>query len=260
MNPKVGIVVPTLGQRPEYLELSLRSIRAAGDAYIVLVCPSTFDAKRLLDLGLIDQLVDDPKTGLSEAINFGVKSLPKEVELVNWLGDDDLLAPNTLSASSAVLLSDPKNVMVFGSCSYIDSEGLEIWLNRSGPWAVPLLRIGPDLIPQPGALFRRSAFERVGGLTSEFDWAFDFDLFIKLSKLGHLIFTPVTLASFRWHPDSLSVGQRKRSVDEASRVRISHLPTILRPISGLWESPVKLATLIAGKRMTRKAQTQRAKR
>jgi hypothetical protein len=37
MSEKVGIVVPTIGQRPEYLPLALKSIREAGNAYILLV-------------------------------------------------------------------------------------------------------------------------------------------------------------------------------------------------------------------------------
>jgi GT2 family glycosyltransferase len=118
------------------------------------------------------------------------------------------------------------------------------------------LRFGPDLIPQPGALFRRSAFEAVGGLNSEFGWAFDFDLFIRLSKLGKLQFMNQTMAQFRWHPESLSVEHRKHSVAEASKVRISHLPSWIRPISFIWEYPVRQATLIAGKRVTAKAQSK----
>ena len=113
-----------------------------------------------------------------------------------------------------------------------------------------MLRFGPDLIPQPGALFRRSSFEAVGGLDSRFGWAFDFDLFIKLSKLGKARFINQTLASFRWHPQSLSVEFRKKSVAEASTVRVNHLPKALRPISFLWELPVRQATLLAGGRVT----------
>ena len=83
--------------------------------------------------------------------------------------------------------------------------------------------------------------------------AFDFDLLLKLKGIGKLKFLDATLASFRWHPESLSVEFRKKSVSEASQVRISHLPKALKPISWLWEYPVKKATLIAGSRVTLKA-------
>ena len=249
MNPQVGIVVPTLGRRPEYLEKCLASIREAGEAYVVLVAPKSFDSSRQKLAGLIDAHIVDPKKGLSEAINIGFASIPKEVAFLNWLGDDDLLNPGAIRKASEVLERDQDLIMVFGSCDYIDPKGFRLGKNKSGQWAVPLLRFGPDLIPQPGALFRRDAFESVGGLDSRWDWAFDFDLFIKLSQKGKIKFIDETLASFRWHPESLSVEFRKKSVHEASEVRISHLPSFLRLVSALWEFPVRQATLLAGRRV-----------
>lgn len=253
MIPSAGIVVPTLGKRPEYLRQCLESIRSAGQAHILLVAPNTFDAKFLPSSDLFDQIVVDPGAGLSEAINLGVESLPASVELINWLGDDDVLTQGSITTAARELEASTDVVMVFGSCDYIDATGKVVWKNKSGQWAVPLLRFGPDLIPQPGALFRRSAFKQAGMLKPKYDWAFDFDLFIELSKLGRLRFVDQTLAKFRWHPESLSVEFRKNSVAEASKVRVSHLPKFLKPVSCLWEYPVRQATLIAGKRVTAKA-------
>lgn len=253
MNPRVGIVVPTLGTRPEFLEQCLKSIREAGDAYILLVAPTSLDVASIISGRLADGAVLDPGSGLPEAINLGIAKLPASVEHINWLGDDDLLIPGSITKAQKALDRYPNSVMVFGSCDYIDQTGKVVWRNRSGQWAVPLLRFGPDLVPQPGALFRRSAFEKVGKLNQTFDWAFDFDLFIKLAKLGKLTFINQTLAQFRWHPESLSVEFRRQSVAEASRVRVSHLPRLWRPISWLWEFPVMQATLIAGTRVTAKA-------
>jgi GT2 family glycosyltransferase len=258
LSPKVGIIVPTLGERPAYLNQCLRSIRAAGEAFVVLVAPAAFDSSSLKSSGLVDLFVEDPKAGLPQAINAGIKALPANIELINWLGDDDLLTPDSLVKTSQAIEADSNIHFVFGSCHYIDPEGNMIWANRSGQWAVPLLRFGPDLIPQPGALFRRSSFEKVGGLESKFGWAFDFDLFIKLSKLGKGKFLKQTLASFRWHPESLSVEFRKKSVAEASAVRLSHLPKALKPIAFIWEWPVRQATLLAGGRVTATARRRQA--
>jgi GT2 family glycosyltransferase len=256
LKHRVGIVVPTLGERPEYLEQCLNSIRSAGDAHILLVAPKSLDTESLKSAGLIDSAVADPRKGLPAAINLGIKSLPESVEFVNWLGDDDLLSPGALNTATRALDSKQDIAMVFGACDYIDSHWRVVWKNSSGQWAVPLLRFGPDLIPQPGALFRRSAFNSVGGLKTDLGWAFDFDLFIRFSKVGKLQYINQTLSQFRWHPESLSVEHRKRSVAEASQVRVSHLPSFLKAISFIWEYPVRQATLIAGKRVTAKAQSK----
>lgn len=254
MNHRVGIVVPTLGERLDYLEQCLRSIRKAGEAHILLVAPKSLDANGLISAGLVDSVHEDGGEGLPAAINQGIDSLPDSVEYINWLGDDDLLKPGSLISCTDALDLKQKIVLAFGACEYIDSESNLVWRNRSGQWAVPLLRMGPDLIPQPGALFRKSAFKAVGGLKTDLGWAFDFDLFIRLSKFGRLQYLNQTLASFRWHPESLTVEHRKKSVAEASKVRVSHLPAWIRPFSWLWEYPVRQATLVAGKRLSAKAQ------
>ena len=256
MNHRVGIVVPTLGERPDYLEQCLRSIRSAGEAHILIVAPASFQTLALESATLIDSVVIDAGGGLASAINQAIQALPKSVEYANWLGDDDLLTAGSLKTSTQVLDAEPKVVMTFGACEYIEGNGQTVWENRSGQWAVPLMKFGPDLVPQPGALFRRSAFETIGGLKAELGWAFDFDFFIRLSKIGKLHYLDQTLAQFRWHPESLSVEHRKKSVAEASKVRVSHLPALLRPISFLWEYPVRQATLIAGKRVTARAQAK----
>ena len=255
MSTRVGIVVPTLGTRPDYLRQCLESIKNAGGSHVCLVAPADFDHQQLIESGLIDQFEIDPALGLPEAINQGFSKLPDDIEQINWLGDDDLLAPESITKASALLDADPTAVLVFGSCDYVDSSGRVIWTNRSGQWASAILRFGPDLIPQPGCLFRRSAFNKVGGLSKDFNWAFDFDLLLKLKKVGRLRFVNTKLSSFRWHPESLSVEFRRMSVSEASKVRVSHLPTLLKPISFLWELPVKALTFKAGMRVTEKAKT-----
>lgn len=258
MISAVGIVVPTLGTRPELLQDCLQSIRQAGKAHICVVAPAEFDGTDLQQNGLIDQIGIDPNGGLAEAINYGISLLPAEIKYVNWLGDDDLLAPGSLIQAELALNSNSKIAMVFGSCDYIDAKNQIIFTNKSGKWAVPLLRFGPDLVPQPGSLFRRSAFTKVNGLDTNLKWAFDLDLFLKLAKTGGLEFINKKLASFRWHPESLSVEFRSKSAQEASMVRKRHLPNWLKPIAFIWELPVRLATVYAGVRVTAKAK-KRAK-
>jgi len=253
---RCGIVVPTLGNRPDYLRECLSSIRKSGDAAICVVGDESNEINQLLREGLIDILVPDSKAGLPAAINKGFHYLPKQIEFINWIGDDDLLASGSLDTLSLILETQTTISMVFGACTYIDRHGKKVWENRSGQWAVPLLRFGPCLIPQPGALFRRDAFNEVGGLSKDYGWAFDLDLFIKLSKLGKLKYIPQTVSFFRWHQDSLTVGKRIHSVQEASRIRVKHLPAALKLFSPLWEIPVRKITMFAGLHVSRSARNQ----
>lgn len=245
MNRSVGIVVPTLGTRLDLLRGCLESIRAAGQCFVCIVVPSSVSLDGELDRRLWDEVVDDPGLGLAKAIDRGIEMLPTSVQYCNWIGDDDLLEPHSIDVSKNTLEDLPDVVLVYGNCTYIDANGIRIWKNSTGSIASWILRFGPCLIPQPGSLFRRSAYEEIGGLNSDFGWAFDYDLFIRLSKVGSLKYVDRDTASFRWHFDSLTVGQRKKSVNEASRVRMSNYSTGMKALATIWEPIVKFATLHA---------------
>jgi hypothetical protein len=244
--PAVGVVVPTIGERPQYLESTLKSIREAGESYIVLVGRKGFDATSYHESGLVDLYIDEIEVSVPNKINQGLRALPENIQYITWIGDDDLLSPGSLSIAVSALGKPERPVLVFGHCQYIDSEGSDVLVKRSGSWAVPLLRFGPQLIPQPSAVFRRAAFEQVGGLSDKFEFAFDFDFFLKLTKLGKAIFVNQILSSHRWHATSLTYSRRWESVREASAVRVSNLSPLLRVLSFFWEVPIMLITYLAG--------------
>jgi hypothetical protein len=249
--PAVGVVVPTIGERPQYLDLTLKSIREAGDSYIVLVGRKGFDATSYQKSGSVDHYIDELETSVPNKINQGFRAIPESIEYITWIGDDDLLAPGSLDVAVSVLGQPGNPVLVFGHCQYIDSEGNDVLVKRSGSWAVPLLRFGPQLIPQPSAVFRRDAFERVGGLSDKFGFAFDFDLFLKLSKLGKTAFVDKILSSHRWHATSLTYSRRWDSVREASLVRVLNLPSVAKFFSPIWELPIVMLTFLSGHFLSR---------
>lgn len=243
----IGLVVPTLGERPDLLLKSLMSIKDNGVTNVCLVTTDIEIGKQMLELGLISQFSIDENRGLPAAINLGIRSLPSSVEFVSWLGDDDILNFGSSQHALEQICLDDQIVLVYGSCNYIDLDGHQVWKNKSGRWASRILKFGPCLIPQPGSLVRRNAFNDVGLLNEQLGWAFDLDLFIKLSKNGRLKYTDQTLASFRWHQTSLSVAQRRKSVNEASAVRKSYLHPVVRSISELWELPCRNVTFWGSK-------------
>ena len=246
-GPLVGIVVPTLGVRNEYLLQSLASIRKAGQCFISIVTPKPDEIRTLIPDHLFDSLVQDPMLGLPTAINTAIYQLPKSIAYVNWLGDDDLLTKNSLKTTSEYL-DDHCNVdFVYGKCAYIDMRGDTIWTNQSGVYAQFIMRIGPQLVPQPGALFRRKTFTNLGGLNPSYKAAFDLDLFLRFQKIKRMAYIPVSLASFRWHESSISVRERRQSIIEASQIRQSNLPRVIRLISLAWEYPIRNLIYLAGK-------------
>jgi glycosyltransferase involved in cell wall biosynthesis len=242
----VAIVVPTLGIRTDYLRLSLSSLRNSGAGLLCIIAPQELNLDDFASENLFDLRIDDDGDGLANAINKAFSSLPSEIDFMSWLGDDDLIEVNALSIARERMISDPEVVAVVGICDYIGPSGEKILTNKAGALGIKILSWGPDLIPQPGSLLRRSAFDEMGGLDSKFRMAFDLDMFLRLQKLGRIEFLNQKVASFRWHPTSLSVDQRRYAVLEASAIRRSNHSKFVSYVSLLWEPLIIAITLGLG--------------
>ena len=239
LSQSVGIVVPTLGTRPEYLRECLSSIRAQSiKPKIYLVAPKdAWEKVGSWNEGQFDELVEDPGRGLASAINKGIAGMNSAIEFVSWLGDDDLLLPGALESSLQLLSARSSSVAAFGSIKMIDGAGNEIASLRARKSAVRSAQYWSNHIYQPGSLIRRESFQKINLLDDSLGWAFDLDMFLKLSKIGEVVFNPTTVAKFRWHSDSLSAGSSEGSIREASDVRRRHLASWLRPLAIAWEGP-----------------------
>ncbi len=108
------------------------------------------------------------------------------------------------------------------------------------------------MIPQAGELICRDVYIATGGLHATYKWAFDLDLFICLKKSGRLQFVDSTLAKYRWHEGSLSIGGRRRSVNGATPIRRSLMPKSLQFVSLLWKILIKKSILVAGNHLNAK--------
>ncbi len=252
-SPRVLLVIPTLGRRPEFLRLTLESITSQSvPVDIVLVAPAGNQVVLELASMVGATVLDDPGS-LTSAINVGVAAAGPTHEYVNWLGDDDLLEADSLAVTSRALDANPQATVAFGSCRYIDENGQELWISKAGSWAPRVLSWGPDLIPQPGMLVRASAWRECGGLDTSFRMAFDLDLLLRLRRLGPLVSTGTVVSSFRWHADSLTVDDRSTNIAESERAKRAALSPNARKWAWLWEAPVRVATRAAVRRVQQRA-------
>lgn len=245
--PTVGFIIPTLGKRPEYLIQCLRSVSDAGICSLVLAGP-----KEQLDIdGLRSmfnfEFLDTHERNLAHVINLAERKLPASVKYFNWIGDDDLVEPGSIHTSLTKLESDFEVLLVFRDCRYIDESGALLGINQFGQRAISFLRIGPQLIPQPACLIRRTAFNEIGGLCTSYKLAFDFKLILDLSRHGKLAYVRGVGASFRWHRSSLTVESRVRSALEASKARQSVRSKRSRFLLSPLELCVIFGTVISGK-------------
>lgn len=254
---EILLVVPTLGRRPTFLENTLQSIADQDvPADVVVVAPDGNSVAVSAASRFGARLLPDPG-GLVLSINAGVKTAESHHRYVGWLNDDDALEAGSLRVTASALAQNPAAVIAFGACRYVDEAGEQIWISRAGKWGIRLLSWGPDLVPQPGMLVRRAAWEQVGGLDTRYRLAFDLDFLLRVKRLGPLVDTGHVVSRFRWHNESLTVDDRGANIEESERAKRAALPPALRPIAPLWEVPVRLATRAAVAQMNRRASSTR---
>lgn len=212
-----GIVIPTVGDRPQWLkscvESVLQQIETPVHLVIVTLNPDLVEPiVSPFDVTLIRQ----ENRGLSAAINLGLSHLT-ECEFVGWIGDDDLFSVGSIEKSVKFLSAHPNVVATYGQVKYIDADGQEIFTTNTGSLASYYLKWGKDLVPQPGSVFRRSAFETLGPLDTNLRFAMDLEWFLRMKTIGKLGFIKSELASFRLHQSSITGSNHQYS--EADVVR-----------------------------------------
>jgi GT2 family glycosyltransferase len=258
-DPEVLVVLPTLGDRLDTLRITLDSVneqRTDLALTLVVVAPAGAIAARELAASMGAVIVDDPKEGISAAINFGLAARTVE-KYYAWVGDDDLFRPGGLLTLRTVLQATPDAVLAFGGCDYIDPEGRTITVSNAGSLATFLLPWGPDLIPHPGTMIKLDALEAIGGFDRDLKYAMDLDAFLKLRRHGSFVWTRRSVSAFRWHAESLTVANRLNSSREAESVKRRHLPALLRPASALWHRPIRWASAVAAGRVNAQARALR---
>lgn len=252
---KILVVLPTLGDRIDTLKETLLTIQAEAkvvDLRLIVVAPTSAIEAKKLAVKMGAQVVDDPKTGISEAINCGIRTREGE-EFYAWMGDDDLFRPEGLLKLKLLLENNPDAVVSYGGCEYIDPDGKVLATSAAGKLAQILLPWGPDLIPHPGSMIRLDALENIGMFDNSLKYAMDLDAFLKLKQVGKFVFTREVVSAFRWHPNSLTVANRRKSSLESEAVKARHLPAPLKPFRFIWQYPIRWASAAAANLVSSRA-------
>jgi len=179
------------------------------------------------------RLIRQRNCGVSGARNNGLKV--SRGALIVFLDSDDRLAPRALSQAASMFDADPSLAMAFGGNRIIDENGKPVGVNVQPARRFDYWDVLEGMTPSPSqCMFRRTALEAAGGFDPAISLSEDWDLYLRLARIGGIVCHGRIVADYRTHPGQTRVpakalrsalnileahGRSARSADEAARFR-----------------------------------------
>lgn len=208
--PRISIVTSCFNAG-EFVEQTIRSVvhQSYPDCQYIFVDSLSTDetlniARRYSDS--IALLVSEKDEGQYHGIQKGMSLANGEV--MAWLNGDDIYCPWTLSVVGEIFAKFPEVQWISGTSSFMNAKGQCVRVSGHSSTAFPrsYIRNGwfrPDLagyLQQESMFWRRSLWDRVGGLDLTLGLAADFDLWRRFAEHTELHAVSVPLAMFRQRP------------------------------------------------------------
>ncbi|QIP01735.1 glycosyltransferase family 2 protein [Bradyrhizobium symbiodeficiens] len=221
---RVSVVTPSfnLGY---YLEDTVRSVIAnlrPDDEYFIIDGGSTDNSVDVIRQyeSSITSWVSEHDAGYADALAKGFARATGDI--LCWINAGDLYLSGALDIARQMLTADVD--FVFGDDLYIDEKNRV--LSYSNGWVPDLLTatlFGGWSPLQDACFWRRSLYERAGGMNPKLQYAADYDLFLRMSLVGRTRYVPVTFSAFRRHVGQKSVSGSSAYDVERKQVRAREL-------------------------------------
>lgn len=233
--PKISIVVPSYNQG-QYLEATLVSIfdQNYQNAEIIVIdggsTDNSVDIIRRYEQHLA-YWVSEPDGGQTKGLIKGFQRTTGDIQC--WLNSDDLHEPNTLAEVAEYFTRHPDVDAVYGDALWIDAEDRPLRVQREIPFNRFIWMYTYNYIPCMSMFWRKSIYERVGGLDDRFDLAMDADLWSRFSEVGRISHHRRIWSRMRFYPEQKNRRLRERSDEEDLIIRERYWGTRKPPALGL---------------------------
>lgn len=227
---RISLVTPCLN-KVRYVDATIRSVLDQGNSELCYGIVDGGSTDGSLDIinkyrDRLAYVVSEPDKGMYDALNKGFAST--EGEIMGYLGADDLHMPWTLSVIREIFDCFPQVDWLTSQIALTaDQVGRIVKARQLTPPCSRHFFKGANLpgfhwrsdgwIQQESTFWRRSLWQKVGGLDASMRYAGDFDLWCRFFKFSTPVTVATPLAAFRRHGDQISGTQADRYCQEALR-------------------------------------------
>jgi len=218
----------------DYLEQSIRSIldQTFSNFELIIVNDGSTDSSatiiermRALDSRIIVIDLQDNK-GISAARNAGIAVA--RGEFIACMDADDISLPDRFRLQYDFLRANSDVVLVGGMARFIDRHGtLSIGSDGTGSRhsTVNLLCFPPKIVTavHPLIMVRTEALKAIGGYDMNMRVAHDYEMFIRISRLGRIAHIDQSILHYRIHGENISVRKLVDQEEAATAVEVENV-------------------------------------
>jgi glycosyltransferase involved in cell wall biosynthesis len=230
---KISVVTPNFNGA-DFLERAIRSVICqdySNIEHIVMDGGSTDGSVQIIERyrGQLTRCVSEKDNGQYDAIAKGFAIATGEI--LCWLNSDDLYFPWTMRVVARIFSDYPQIEWIMGvRCELRD--GAVQGISSVTPFPREIIRSGAfhpqglGCIMQEACFWRRSLYERAGGVSPACLIAGDYDLWLRFAEHQDLVVTTALLGGFNYTGRNRSLNARDFQ-DEVDTIR-ARIPASLR--------------------------------
>lgn len=238
-EPIVSVIIPAYGHAA-FVGDAIRSVldqTTTEPIEIIVVNDGSPDdtagaVKPFVDAGQV-RYFEQANAGQAAARNRGITEAAGT--FVQLLDDDDVLTPGKIERQLSFFTANPDAVCVYGRYQRVDAQlqPLPDKTKHEMPSGdvYNAMREACKMLSPGQALFRLDAVRQVGGLDPSIWGSDDWDLYIRLAKLGPFIFDGEVGLHYRWHGGNASGSAVRHARNHLAVVRRHlwpNLPLVMR--------------------------------
>ncbi|WP_083783233.1 glycosyltransferase family 2 protein [Oceanicaulis sp. HTCC2633] len=232
--PRISLVTPNYNGE-KFLDTTVKSVIEQNYQnldYVLVDGLSTDRSASIMELyrNNVSKIIIEADDGHADALNKGFAHT--DGNIMGWINSDDVLLPGSLAIVARIFELYPEVEWITGLPSTCDESGNLTYVGPLKPWSQARFLCGDHLwIQQESTFWRRSLWERAGGLDTHWKVANDFDLWARFFRHASLHSVDTLLGCFRVRTGQRSIQHRAlymREVDQILTRELNELAPVKR--------------------------------
>ena len=212
---KLSIITPSFNQG-EFIDRTIQSVLSQTlehpeDSLEYFVCDGGSQDQTLDILANYHDRFDcfrycsEPDRGQAHGVNKGIANT--DGEIIGWLNSDDCYYPHAFQTVFSYFRAHPDVLVLYGQANHVDENDRFLEAYPVESWNYQRL-LQTCFICQPAVFFRRSVVQRFGGLNEAFEYAMDYEFWLRCGKAIDFVYVPQVLAASRLYSTTKTLRNR----------------------------------------------------